>query len=55
MSYSFSRDFRISLGSFDRLPEVAIFDDRIISALDVYRDCVLEMFGVGLLISLIPI
>ena len=35
--------------------EVAITDDCTVSSLDVYRDYMLEIFGVGFPIGLIPI
>lgn len=54
-SSSFSRDFCAPLESFNRALEVVIVDDRLISASNVYRDCMLEIFGVGFPIDLILI
>lgn len=52
---SFIRYFYVPLGLLDLRLEVAIVDDRTISTLDVYHDCVLEIFCVGFLIDLIHI
>ena len=55
MSSSFNNDFCVPLGSLDRTLEVIIADDRMVSASDVYRDYMLEIFGIGFLIDLLPI
>lgn len=49
---TFSRNFHVSLGSLDRPLEVTIVVDRTISAPYIYRDYVLEIFGVGFMIDL---
>lgn len=55
MSPSFRGDVYVSIGSLDQPLEVAITDDRTVSASDVYHDCMFAIFSVGFLIHLILI
>ena len=55
VSSSFSQKFSILQETLSRPLRVSIPNERHFSATDVYRDCVLEIFGVGYPIDLIPI
>lgn len=55
LSTSFCRGFISARETLDRPLRVAIADDCMVSTSEIYRDCVLEIFVVGLPIDLIPI
>lgn len=54
VSSLFNKDFCVPFGSLDRPLEVAIPDNCKIFVSDVYCECMLEIFGVGFPIDLIP-
>ncbi|XP_023765314.2 uncharacterized protein LOC111913831 [Lactuca sativa] len=55
VSTSFCTNFSVAREALDQPLTVAIADDRMISASEIYQDCVLEIFGVGFPIDLIII
>lgn len=55
VSRSFCWDFSIAREALDQPSRVVIADDRTILASIIYRNCVLEIFGVGFPFDLIPI
>lgn len=55
MSLAFCKNSIIALEALDHPLVVEIIDDHIVSASRVYRECVLEMFGVKFPIDCVPI
>ena len=55
VSLALSKKFRDTPGTLDSPLEVEIADDRTVSAVRVYRDCVLNMHGERFLVDLVPI
>ena len=55
VSLAFSQHIGVSRESLSRPLRVSIADEKVICATEVLRGCVLEIFGVGFPIDLIPI
>ena len=55
VSHPFSRGFDMTLGELKCLLQLSIVNEHEVSALIIFQDCTLEIFGVFYPIDLIPI